>query len=133
MQEVDPLDAFMESLSSDVRSVAAAGRVDRSQLPQARNQQIASTVSAVARRRRYAKLTALTAEGYFDDDAMRERNAALFHSMLGEYLGETVQEGSGDYEEARHITAEDVREDMVRVSRVPLLLLAFLCCFCQTL
>jgi hypothetical protein len=133
MQEVDPLDAFMQSLSSEVRSVAAAGHVDRSQLPQTRNQQIASNVPAVARRRRYAKLAALTTEGYFDDDAMRERNPALFHSMLGEYLGETLQEGSGDYEDARHITAEDVRQDMVRVRPFPSLLLNFLSCFCQTI
>src|SRR3546814_5326550 len=117
MSEVVPLDEFMGSLSSDVLSMAASGRVDRSAINAGRNLQTAASNASVARRRRYAKLVSLNAEGYFDDDAMRERDPVLFHTMLGEYLGETLQDGGGDYDEASHITADDVREDMVRGDR----------------
>lgn len=94
-EPMDPLDAFMATLVVDgaVETTVDAREVARTYRHHQLHRPAAEIMDVVARNRRYAKLQELlkvdanSDDGaYFSDETMKQRNPALYHLHLGQYL-----------------------------------------------
>jgi hypothetical protein len=113
---MDALDAFMEGIDSDARSLAQETWVSRAASVSSSDEH-----QARVRRRRYARLLELQRDtDYFSDAKMKERRPKEYHDMLGKHLGESLEDNF-DYC-CEKMDSDDVC-DAVRSTRAILCLL----------